>query len=818
MSNARQFVYRLTADSSELEAAAARGAKSLDKTTDAAKGLDRGMGDAAGSSSALQRALSVIQGGAVAVGLKQVLDGATALAQGLINAQVSADRLRLQLTAAVGGSRAGQEMGYVRELANRLGLELETTAVSYGRFTAAARGTSLEGDAARQVFESVSKAAAVMGLTTEETEGALRALEQMISKGTVQAEELRGQLGDRLPGALQIAARAMGVTTAELNDMVAAGQVVSSDFLPRFARQLDAELGQAAESAGNRMAGAVARMENAWNSLAQAVAGSGTGDVIKGQLDIAADALNGVAEAYARAREQGDGFIGQTVAAAGAALRFLNPFNAISYTAQSFAGQLQQAQEKLQRLKAELVTNPGNIFLGGAIKETEQLIDRLQQAQRAKMNLRAIDNATMERAAAQQEEAATRRRTALAEVTAELSGENSKYMRSLKVLNDAFKAGDLSEKEYTQRVEQLARLNYKAPAKGAAPKTADQLFNEKYPAANVGQIINSRGFDFRRYEAQQTDAVNEALRQAQLDAYEAQRQIRDREAREYEKRLDQAGSYAQQLSEQAAYLNADLITDAESRGRALIAIEKAQLQARATALGLTADDRAALDASIAEFTLARERQLTEDLKPEWQKRVEEYQRTTEYMKASMDRLNEGILDQAEDMWEQFVTTGKFSARSLVNYVNSELARLTFRQYLAPMIGQAGSALGGFLSGIMAHTGGVVGQGGGTPVSMPASTWANAPRYHVGGLAGDEVPAILRRGEEVLTESDPRHRRNGGAAPAATVVQHITYQVPAGMSPAAYAAALAEHGRQLKAEVVADAQRPGRGLHRAIARA
>jgi 3-deoxy-D-arabino-heptulosonate 7-phosphate (DAHP) synthase class II len=38
----------------------------------------------------------------------------------------------------------------------------------------------------------------------------------------------------------------------------------------------------------------------------------------------------------------------------------------------------------------------------------------------------------------------------------------------------------------------------------------------------------------------------------------------------------------------------------------------------------------------------------------------------------------------------------------------------------------------------------------------------APRYHSGGIAGlmpDEVPAVLRAGEEVLREDDPRHRNN-----------------------------------------------------------
>ena len=56
--------------------------------------------------------------------------------------------------------------------------------------------------------------------------------------------------------------------------------------------------------------------------------------------------------------------------------------------------------------------------------------------------------------------------------------------------------------------------------------------------------------------------------------------------------------------------------------------------------------------------------------------------------------------------------------------------------------------------------------------------ATAPRYHDGGLAGlkpDEVPAVLRRGEEVLTANDPRHRNNGGGlapAPAQVTVRNI----------------------------------------------
>jgi hypothetical protein len=78
-------------------------------------------------------------------------------------------------------------------------------------------------------------------------------------------------------------------------------------------------------------------------------------------------------------------------------------------------------------------------------------------------------------------------------------------------------------------------------------------------------------------------------------------------------------------------------------------------------------------------------------------------------------------------------------------------------------GGTGSSLAKIVASLF-HTGGVVGSGGALLRSISPMHFAGAMRYHSGGLAGlapDEVPAILLRNEEVLTEDDPRHRKNGG---------------------------------------------------------
>lgn len=79
---------------------------------------------------------------------------------------------------------------------------------------------------------------------------------------------------------------------------------------------------------------------------------------------------------------------------------------------------------------------------------------------------------------------------------------------------------------------------------------------------------------------------------------------------------------------------------------------------------------------------------------------------------------------------------------------------------------AGGGVGGWLSGIIGsifHSGGVVGSAAPSRMVNPA-VFSGAMRYHTGGVAGlkpNEVPVIAERGEEILTEDDPRHRNNGG---------------------------------------------------------
>ncbi|WP_225783329.1 tape measure protein [Xenophilus sp. Marseille-Q4582] len=281
----------------------------------------------------------------------EVVQGAASAARALYQASAAGERLRTTLQFATGNS--ARDLVYLTELTGRLGLRMEGTSQAYASFAAAARGTAIEGQKTRDIFEAISKASSVMGLTSEQSAGALLALQQMISKGTVQAEELRGQLGERLPGSFQIAAKAMGVTTAELGKMLEQGQVVADDFLPKFAKALDEHIGAAAENAANRLDAATNKVDTAWERLKRNVGDAGASEGMRGQLLILEDGMNSVSESIEKARASGSGFAGQMASGAGAVLSWLNPLNGFNYEVQSTAGKLAAAEQELAKLQKQ---------------------------------------------------------------------------------------------------------------------------------------------------------------------------------------------------------------------------------------------------------------------------------------------------------------------------------------------------------------------------------------------------------------------------------------------------------------------------------
>ena len=93
---------------------------------------------------------------------------------------------------------------------------------------------------------------------------------------------------------------------------------------------------------------------------------------------------------------------------------------------------------------------------------------------------------------------------------------------------------------------------------------------------------------------------------------------------------------------------------------------------------------------------------------------------------------------------------------------------------------------GIVAAGYSHDGGIMGRGEWTKVgSVLASTFANAPRFHTGGMPGlrhDEIPAILQRGEGVFTKGQMEamgmtQRSNAAMQGIYDVVQKSSQEAP-----------------------------------------
>lgn len=128
---------------------------------------------------------------------------------------------------------------FATKLAKDYSQDMVSLIAQLGQFQAACKGSGLALDDVNNIYASIVKSATYFHLSSQQTEQALLAVQQMMSKGKVTAQELRLQLGNVMPGVFQKMADAVGVSTAELDKMMAAGQLISKDVLPKFAAELD---------------------------------------------------------------------------------------------------------------------------------------------------------------------------------------------------------------------------------------------------------------------------------------------------------------------------------------------------------------------------------------------------------------------------------------------------------------------------------------------------------------------------------------------------------------------------------------------------
>lgn len=173
------------------------------------------------------------------------------------------DLLQRSISGLTGST---QDWEYLRKEAYRTGTDLTKAAGAYKNFYSAANMAGFDKGAIQGMFSDVLTAGRGIGANQQQIGAALLALEQMLSKGKVSMEELRRQMGNALPGAFEIAAKSMGVTTQEFNKMLEAG-LDANKFVPRFTAMLRQELGKGFEANIKSLDFALVNLNNAWKEF-----------------------------------------------------------------------------------------------------------------------------------------------------------------------------------------------------------------------------------------------------------------------------------------------------------------------------------------------------------------------------------------------------------------------------------------------------------------------------------------------------------------------------------------------------------------------
>ena len=202
-----------------------------------------------------------------AVGGLAELTGATAqYANAAAKAAAEQEKFNTALRGITSGDDYQKALEDISELSEQFIQDIGTTTEQFTKLTAATTANGISVDETAEVYRGLAAANLALGGNAERLQGILLATGQVFSKGKVQAEELRGQIGERLPGAFALFAKSVGKTPAELDKALEKGEVTVEDFV-KFTKSLFEQYGENAKIIRDGPANAGARLEKALGDL-----------------------------------------------------------------------------------------------------------------------------------------------------------------------------------------------------------------------------------------------------------------------------------------------------------------------------------------------------------------------------------------------------------------------------------------------------------------------------------------------------------------------------------------------------------------------
>jgi len=187
----------------------------------------------------------------------------------LVNTAREAGRARVVLRNISTDTREyARSLKFLAELTNKYGTDLIGTTEAFAKFKAAATPAGIAMAEQERIFSNISKAMASFGISGGEAALTMMAITQMMSKGKISSEELRRQLGERMPVAMQAMANAAGVSMSQLDKLLKEGKLRSAEIMGKFSDELAKLSG---DTSTDNLESSLGRLKNSFTSLADSL-------------------------------------------------------------------------------------------------------------------------------------------------------------------------------------------------------------------------------------------------------------------------------------------------------------------------------------------------------------------------------------------------------------------------------------------------------------------------------------------------------------------------------------------------------------------
>jgi len=186
---------------------------------------------------------SIVKSLIPAFGALFVVDKLKQFAQYAFDVAIQFEQMGKTLAFVTGSSvKANEQMSYMTALSQNLGLNVQSLVDGYKSFAAAASFAGVSQQQINAEMRAFAKASSALSLSADDTKLVFMALSQMYSKNKISAEELRQQLGERLPGAMELLAKSMKIPVSELDVLMRKGDIITKEVMPNFAKEIEVAL------------------------------------------------------------------------------------------------------------------------------------------------------------------------------------------------------------------------------------------------------------------------------------------------------------------------------------------------------------------------------------------------------------------------------------------------------------------------------------------------------------------------------------------------------------------------------------------------